>query len=409
MAENSGNSLSAGSCVNPKTFASIRRQALLNGYKWDPQVGDNGTLESFPLILRSSVWKVLAHQAECLALEAAEAEGEISRRPALLKQLGLPVSLSKVLGKEIPMTPAAGRIIRFDFHLTTEGWRISEANSDVPGGFTEASCFTELMAGCLPHLRISGDPAGDWTRCLAKAAGPSGVVGLLSAPSYAEDNQVVAYLASCLRKCGCNTHLAKPEQVVWRDGVAFLETAWHKGPLNAIVRFYQAEWLCQLPRKMGWEYFFRGGKTPVANPALAIISESKRFPVVWDELASKLPTWRALLPETSDPREISWNRDDGWLLKTAMCNTGDTVSKRDWMKPGDWRKTQWKVLLSPYKWVAQRQFESVPIATPVGLRHACIGIYTVNGKAAGAYARLSKTPVINYLATDVALLLETDD
>src|SRR5947207_3391973 len=37
-------------------------------------------------------------------------------------------------------------LLGFDFHYTTQGWRISEANSDVPGGFSEASYFTGMMA-----------------------------------------------------------------------------------------------------------------------------------------------------------------------------------------------------------------------------------------------------------------------
>ena len=32
-------------------------------------------------------------------------------------------------------TPAMARVVRFDFHPTSEGWKISEANADVPGGY----------------------------------------------------------------------------------------------------------------------------------------------------------------------------------------------------------------------------------------------------------------------------------
>src|SRR5665213_3479654 len=116
-----------------------------------------------------------------------------------------------------------------------------------------------------------------------------------------EDHQVIAFLAARLRERGCLTYLAKPEQLFWRDGVAHLD-GWYRGPLAAIVKFYQAEWLSRLPEKCGWRYFFRGGKTHVANPGLAVISESKRFPLVWEKLSTSLPTWRELLPETRDAR-----------------------------------------------------------------------------------------------------------
>ena len=389
--------------------ARLRRRALLEGCKWDPQVGDAEALAPFPLVLPRSVWRWLSSQAEQLAAEASAAEIEISRRPELLRLLGLPTALGRLLSQDAPLTPAAGRVMRFDFHSTTRGWRISEANSDVPGGFTEASCFTALMAEHFPGLQPAGEPAADWSNALAAAAGPAGVVALLSAPGYMEDHQVIAFLAARLRQCGCEPHLAKPEQIVWRDGVAWLEAAWHHGPVDALVRFYQAEWLATLPRRTGWRLFFRGGKTPVANPALAVISESKRFPLTWDRLAGELPTWRALLPETRDPRDAPWVRDSGWLLKTAFCNTGDTVSVRGLMPSRDWRWTRWEAHLAPHRWVAQRRFESMPVPTCIGPRHVCVGVYTVNGRTAGAYARMSAKPVIDFTATDVALLLEDDE
>ena len=396
----------AEKALDISTLAALRRRTTLQGCKWDAQVGDVNTLAPFPLVMKTGAWTRLAAQAEQLAREAAEAEAEIARRPALLARLGLPPALLRVLANPAPPTPAAGRIVRFDFHFTTEGWRISEANSDVPGGFSEASFFTAAMAEYFPRLRPAGDPGAVWSAALAEAAGPTGVVALLSAPGYMEDHQVVAYLAGRLREHGHRAFLANPRQIVWHGAQAQLDTAWYRGPVSAIVRFYQAEWLARLPAAGDWEKFFRGGKTPVANPALAVISESKRFPLVWDELATPLPAWRGLLPETRDPRAVPWWRDDGWLLKTALCNTGDTVSMRGLLRPGEWLRRRFAAQIRPGNWVAQRRFESIPVATPAGPRHVCVGVYTVNGRAAGAYARLAEKPLIDFAAVDVALLLE---
>jgi len=78
--------------------------------------------------------------------------------------------------------------------------------------------------------------------------------------------------------------------------------------------------------------------------------------------------------------------------------------------PSDvWMRTRFDALLRPNNWIAQKRFESLPIATPVGARHVCVGVYTVNGKAAGAYARMSEKPLIDFAATDVALLVDDDD
>ena len=102
----------------------------------------------------------LVSLAEKLAQEAVAAEMAILRRPHLLKKLGLPWTLRRRLSApEIACGESRHlRLIRFDFHFTTEGWRISEANSDVPGGFNEASGFTKLMAQYFGHAATSGDP-----------------------------------------------------------------------------------------------------------------------------------------------------------------------------------------------------------------------------------------------------------
>jgi len=401
--------LHAGLALDPTAFAALRRRAVLEGCKWDPQVGDVDILAPFPLVMRRSVWHVLAAQAEQLAAEAIAAEAEVSCRPELLHQLELPRALRIALGGETPLTPPAGRVFRFDFHFTTEGWRISEANSDVPGGFSEASYFTALMAEQFPGLRPAGDPGGSWADALARTAGPGGVVALLSAPGLVEDHQVIAFLAARLRERDCLAYLAKPQQIAWRDGLAHLEGSGYRGRVAAVVRFYQAEWLVRLKGSCDWRRFIRGGQTPVANPGLAAISESKRFPLLWEQLSTPLPAWRALLPETRDPRHAPWEHEDGWLLKTAMCNTGETVTIRELLGTRDWRRTRRAARWFPGGWVAQRRFQSVPVLTPVGPRHVCIGVYTVNGEAAGIYARLAVKPLIDCAAPDAALLLEDDE
>jgi hypothetical protein len=404
-----GIGLRAGPALDPAAMSEIRRRAVLDGCKWDPQVGDTGTLAPFPLVMSRRVWRRLATQAERLASEAMAAEEEILRRSELLWALGLPRPLRRVLAGREALTPAAGRVIRFDFHPTREGWRISEANSDVPGGFSEASHFTGMMAAHFPDWQTAGDPAAAWADTLAAATSDGGLVALVSAPGHMEDHQVVAFLAARLRERGRRTGAAKPEQITWRDGRASVATGWCRGSVDVIVRFHQAEWLSALPAKCRWEHFFRGGRVLVANSGVAVISESKRFPLVWDRLATALPAWRELLPETRDPREAPWETDDDWLLKTAFCNTGDTVSSREWMPRSEWFRARRGARWFPGSWLAQKRFESTRVDTPAGARHVCAGVYTVNGRAAGAYARLSERPVIDFAAVDAALLIEDDE
>jgi hypothetical protein len=203
-------------------------------------------------------------------------------------------------------------------------------------------------------------------------------------------------------------HVASPLQLEWRDGRAHLRAAWHDGPLATVVRFFQAEWLARLPRPERWLGLIAGGRTPVTNPGSAVLTESKRFPLAWDRLTVPLPTWRRLLPESRDPRDAPWRKDDGWLLKTALCNTGDTVTARDLVPPKRWRAACRSAWLRPGQWVAQRRFATVPVPTPIGDVYPCVGVYTIDGRACGAYTRVAARPVIDYRAIDVALLVEPD-
>jgi hypothetical protein len=295
-------------------------------------------------------------------------------------------------------------VVRFDFHPTADGWRISEANSDVPGGYAESSHLPRLMAGHFPGLRPTGDPLAAVADALVHdRVGRAGVAGLLAAPGYMEDQQVVACLADALRSRGWTTTLGHPGQVVWADGVAALRSPDGPVPLDVAVRFFQGEWLARLPAA-AWRNFFRGGRTPVCNPGVGLLAESKRFPLVWDDLRTPVPTWRALLPETRDPRHVPWRKHPDWLLKAAFANNGDEVHDRGW-SPRTWGRAARTVRLWPGDWAAQRRFEPLRLVTPDGMMFPCLGVYTVDGRAAGIYGRLAPRPVIDYAAVDVAVLV----
>jgi len=401
--------LRAGPALDRAAFHELRRTMELSCFKWDVQVGDTTALAPFPLLLDAATWAELADLAERLTHETLAAEREILHRPALQRRISLPRALQRLFRRGAPPTPAAARVMRFDFHFTTEGWRVSEVNSDVPGGYTEATHLPALMAGFFPGTRAAGDPTNQLVDALLRAAPDLGTLALLSAPGFMEDHQVIAHLARKLRDRGTAAVCASPDHVRFHDGRAHLVPSRQGGPLGAIVRFYQAEWLPRLPSAVEWAPLFVGGRTPVCNPGIAALSESKRLPLVWDELGARQDTWRRLLPETRDPRDAPWAWDDGWILKSAYCNTGDTVSMRPHMTPLQWATLALRVSLAPSGWVAQRRFVTVPLETPIGPRLPCIGVYTVDGRAAGVYGRVTEKPFIDGAATDAAVLItETD-
>lgn len=396
--------------IAPEAFAGVRRRAIFDCCKWDPQVEDVATLAPFPLLLPRQTWDEIAALAEALAAEAAEAEAELLRRPELHRRLGLPRAVRRALRHTAQdrASRGAARVMRFDFHATAEGWRISEVNSDVPGGFNEASGFARLIASHYPGAEPPGDPAAQLADAVAAATPPEGTVALVHATAYTDDRQVMVYLAREIAARGLRPVLAGPDHLRWRGGRATVESEGFRGPADFVVRFFPAEWLPNLPRSSAWERFFHGAETPLCNPAYALLTQSKRFPLVWDHLRTALPTWRRLLPETRDPRDAGWRKDAGWVLKPALGRVGDMIGLAGATGEKEWKSIRKDVRWYPGSWAAQRRFAAEPLRTAEGDVYPCIGIYTVDGRAAGAYGRAARRPLIDHLAQDVAVLIERE-
>lgn len=387
----------------PEAYTEVRRRAIFDCCKWDPQVEDVSVLAPYPLLLHRAAWRELAKAAEALAAETQAAERELLERPDLRRRLGLPRAVRGAMGGALNgrAPRGAARVIRFDFHPTPRGWRVSEANSDVPGGFIEASGFTRLMAAMSPGYDVPGDPAEALAGSVQRAAGPGALVGLIHATAYTDDRQVMIYLARRLEARGLRTRLASPADLTWRNGQA------HAGgePLALALRFYPAEWLPHLPRRTGWRHFFRGARTPLSNPATALATQSKRFALIWNRLETPMAAWRRLLPETRDPRSAPWRRGEEWVLKPALGRVGEAIGLRGVTPEKEWRAIARSARWRPGAWAAQRRFEAVPIETPDGPRHVCLGVFTVDGRAAGIYGRLAPLPLIAMRAQDVAVLI----
>ena len=357
-------------------FAALRRRLIFDDHKWDPQVGDTAILGDFALVLPAAIWRELTDSAERLAVETLAAEAELAGRPDLLRRMGLPGRYRRAVRPPVEGPP---RVMRFDFHPTPGGWAISEVNSDVPGGYVEAGPLCRRFADHHPGLAAPPSPTDALTDAVL-ANGPR--VALVHATAYSDDRQVMRHLADALESRGGRPFLCDPTDAT---------------PADATLRFFPAEWLPNLGRRLAAAWF--EGR-PATNPPAALLTQVKRFPLTWPELETPLPTWRRLLPETRDPRHIDGG--GGGVLKPSLGRVGEGV-----VMPGDaapkWRRRcrRW-----PSRWAAQRAFESRPVATPRGPMHACLGVFVIEGRAAGIYARLTPRPPVAAEALEVAVLLE---
>jgi glutathionylspermidine synthase len=386
------------------TWQSVKFRTVFECCKWDVQSEDHCVLADFPLLIAESGWKELTAIAEALSRELAAAERELLRRRDLQRKLGLPTALREEFGRLAEPTPGVARVMRFDFHFTSEGWRISEVNADVPGGFIEASGFTQLMAAHYPGTNPPLDPTSTYAGTLAAEFGPDAVVGLVHATAYSDDRQVMQFLGKRMTECSLRPILISPQHIRWDENRASVSSSFAKCRLDAMVRFFPAEWLPNLRTKSRWTPFFTGSRTPVSNPASAILVQSKRFPLVWDSLPSELQTWRAHLPETVCPSMVLKDLS-AWVVKPAFGRVGEDIAISGVTSERKLQLIHKAAQRRPWQWVAQRRFAVVPLSGRNGSYFPSIGVFTIDGTVAGAYARIGRKPLIDDEAQDVAVLI----
>lgn len=386
----------AGPPIGPDAYREWIHRAVFDCCKWSVSSGDIPTLCRYPLLIRRSAWARIALIAESLAAEAEDAERELIGRPDLHESLGLPRKTRAALARA-RFSPGP-RYVRFDFHPTPEGLRISEGNCDVSGGVHEASELTRWLAAHL-GLPPPGDPSRELARALSRRFGKAALVGLLHLSMYAEDREVVTCLARRMEEEGLKAVLVDGRQL--RPSLR-ARVEGREMELDALFRFFPADWLERLEDDTGWPELF--GSPAVCNPVTTILTQSKRFPLLWTRLRSSCDSWKAHLPEAREPTGKPLGA--GWVYKPALGHEGFGVSIEGVTPPESMARVLKEVRRSPEEWVAQRRFEFLPIDTPDGPRYACLGVHIVDGSAAGAYARVSERPIIDDKAQEAVVLME---
>jgi glutathionylspermidine synthase len=399
--------LSCGAPLSDGAFDEVMRRCIFDCCKWDLQTDGVPTLCRFPLVVPDREWRTLAAAAEALAAEALAAEAEILANPQLLATLGLPRSLARALARSRVAAPTP-RYLRFDFHPTSEGYRITEGNLDVAGGLIESSGVTAIFGERYASLRAAGDPAARLVDSICAMLGPRRRVGLMHLTMYTEDRQVALYLARRFAAAGLEPRPFDPAQLRCRQEEVCARLGDDVAALDLVFRFFPAEWLPRLPRATRWPLLLDPRRVHLLNPISAVLTQSKRFPLLWDQLATPLPTWRAFLPETRSPTNVDWE-DADWVFKPALGHEGDRVIVSGVSDDADQRRFVAAVRRDPTGYVAQRRFVATPIATPDGLGYPAIGVFVVDGRAVGAYARLANRPLINDRSRDLVVLLQGDE
>ena len=402
--------ITASMNLKNEEWKRMRLRAIFEHCKWDPQCGDHSVLGEFALLLEPATVAQLARFAEQLSREAFEAENEIYSSPLLLARLAIPKAIRKCFdGSGAEEHARHVRVMRFDFHFTTKGWQISEVNADVPGGYVEGSGWSELFSEHLNGFVAADSPTKAYVDAICEVAPHGGVVALAHATVYSEDRQEMVHLGRELHKRGRKPMLISPGDLSWKDEEANVAGSAATENPAVIVRRSPAEWLPEMCNAKNWQPWFENSATALSNPGKAIVLQSKRFPLIWNELRAELPVWREMLPKTWCPSEFERLEREDLVVKPAFGRVGEDVAIQGVTESARYAEIVRAARKKETQWVVQERFEVVPVPSESGEVFPCIGVYTVNGKMAGLYGRAAQRALIDQDAYDVAVLVRDEN
>lgn len=390
-------------------YYEYRLNAMFECYKWDPQFEDSNTLAKNILVLTKAEHEILKKYTEELDKETVEAENFLNNNLKLAKKLELPRKIKNEIKKMKNYDSQKHiRLMRYDFHPIENGhFAVSEVNSDVPGGFAEATLLPKLAIDTIGSKDYHFISFGDiLSKAIEGKVKKNGVIMMVHCTCYSDDRQVMQYLGDKLSTMGFKILYGAADHIVFKNHEAYSILDGNNTKLDCIFRFTPIEWLKYIKPKK-WDGYF-DTITPSCNHPVAIFFQTKRFPLVWNELEKysfKFDTWRKLLPETLEVKDAK--NKEGFIYKPAYGRVGEKISIADACTENEYKKILEDVRKRPKRYIAQKKFESKALISPEGEAfHVCLGSYTVEGKHAGYYARISKTPRIDSFAADIPVLIE---
>lgn len=392
-------------------YDEYRMTLMFDCYKWDPQFLDSNTIAKYALVITRKEHEELKKLTEGLDVETRAAEEFLNQHLEFIKPLALPKKVSKeIKNMKNYESQRHVRLMRYDFHPTMEDkWAVSEVNSDVPGGFAEASFMPRAAMELLENERLSFINFGEiMVDAMAEQVPQNGKIMMVHCTSYSDDRQVMQFLGDRLKERGFQILYGAADHIRFKDNTAYSILDGNEGKLDAIFRFTPLEWLTDIKPKR-WQGYF-DTTTVSCNHPVAMYAQTKRFPLIWDTLEKQglsLNMWRELLPDTLEVKAAKGK--EGYIYKPACGRVGEKISIEEACRGDEYKKILLDVKRHPKKYLAQKKFHSRPLTGENGENyHVCLGSYTVNGAHAGYYARISTTPRIDSNAADIPVLIEED-
>ena len=391
-------------------YYEYRLNAMFDCYKWDPMFYDSNTLAKYVLILSEQENKELIQLTENLDKETRLAEEYLNKDKKLSKKLNLPKKVREQIKNMQNYDKKNNiRLMRYDFHPDIEGnWIVTEVNSDVPGGFAESSLLPDLARKTISKKELTYTSFGErMVEEINKKLHKKGTIMMVHCTCFSDDRQVMQYMGDRLQKEGYDIIYGAADHINFNNKKAYCILDNNNKKIDLIFRFTPIEWLIQMkPRR--WDGYFNS-ETVSCNHPIAIYAQSKRFPFTWDELEKNgisMKTWKKLLPETIEVNKLK--NKEGFIYKPVYGRVGEKISIKEACRDDEYNKILKDVKLHPKQYLAQKKFLSKPLKGENNEEyHICIGSYTIEGKHAGFYARMSKYPRIDSYAADIPVLIES--
>lgn len=401
--------------IPEEKYREYRINLMFEAYKWDPQFKDNNTIAEYALVLTEEEHNDLRKMTEALDKETIAAEEFLNNNQIYAKKLLLNNKLKNEVPKMKTYKPDKHiRLMRYDFHPTVDGkWAVSEVNSDVPGGFAEASVMPKIAMEMLEDKEVPNKRYIDFGEIFVNAikqkVKENGNIMLVHCTCYSDDRQVMEFIGDRLIKENYNVLYGAVDHVNFRNNKAYSVLDGNVCELDAIIRFTPLEWLVDVKPKR-WQGYF-DTDTVSCNHPVAIFAQTKRFPLIWEELERQglsFNMWRELLPHTVEVSQWKkFGNKEEYIFKPAYGRVGEKISIKEACDKNEYQMIMKEVRKSPKKYLAQKRFVSKPLKGDGNSEfHVCLGSYTIEGKHAGYYARISKSLRIDSNAADIPVLIE---
>lgn len=395
--------------VPNEKYEEYKMDLIFDAYKWDPQFLDSNTVAKHILVISEKEHEELKKITEEIDKETIISEEYLNKNLQIAKPLSLPKKIyNEIKSMKNYQKNNHVRLMRYDFHPTLEGdWAVSEVNSDVPGGFAEASLMPLHAKKIIGQNNYDNINFGEiLVKALSNKIRTNGTIAMVHCTSYSDDRQVMQFLGDKLDELGFNVIYCAADHVRFKNNKAYSILDGNVCDIDGIVRFTPIEWVRSIKPKY-WDGYFNT-KTPSCNHPIGIFAQTKRFPLVWDVLEKngiKLDTWKKYLPDTKEAK--SNKLLEGYIYKPAYGRVGENIGIQEACKEGEYKEILKDVKKRPKLYLMQKKFNSRPLKTENGEEfHVCLGSYTIDAKHAGYYARISNLPRIDSNAADIPVLIE---